>query len=196
MKIKPLLILLAIAILTIGLSIHSCRLSVKQLNSTNEYLALCENNFKKYKEVAEADAIIASEKITELESIASKKDLEIKRLAGRPMPKPIYVNIEKWKHDTITKRDSFYYESSPELPPAIIPYVWEDRWNSFQAFEEDGTIGLLYGITDSISVTLEGPIGLISNSNPSVRLIGSTQFEVPVKEKVGWLKRLWRKLKK
>jgi hypothetical protein len=196
MKIKPLLILLAITTLAIGLSIRSCRLVVRKLDSTNEYLALCENNFKKFKEAAEADAIIASKKVLKLDSVVSSKDVEISKLKNRPLQKPIYVNVDRWKHDTITKRDSFYYESSPELPPAIIPYVWEDKWNSFQAYEEDGTIGLLYGITDSITVTLDGSQGVISNSNPSVRLIGATSFEVPLREKVGWLKRLWRKLKR
>lgn len=191
MKIKPLLIIAAATAIMLFLAIRGCQKNSRDLKATNEYLSLTEQKFKEFKTKSELNAAQANQQILSLEALLIVKKREIARLTKELglKPKKIKEIIEvvvEGKDSVILKRDSFYYESTPETPHALIPYVYEDKWNSFQAFQDGDEIGLVYAITDSIAIvkTKERGGTKISaiSSNPAIRITGLSSVMVEDKK--------------
>ena len=118
------------------------------------------------------------------------KNREITRLARELglKPKKIKEIVEvviEGRDSVVLRRDTLYYPSSPDEPQQPIPFVYEDKWNSFQAYLDGNEIGLVYAITDSISIVTTKERGgtKISalSSNPAIRITGLSS--VTVKDK-------------
>lgn len=193
MKKTPLIITLSVLLLVLFVAIRGCRNNRKELKQTTEYLSLTEQRFKEFKTKSDLNAAQASQQILSLEALLIIKKNEIARLVKELGLKPkrikelVEVTIEG-KDSVILKRDTLYYPSTPESPPMTAPFVYEDKWNSFQAFVDGDQIGLLYAITDSISIvrTREKGGTKISalSSNPAIRITGLSEIKVEDK-KVG-----------
>lgn len=193
MKIKPLLIIAAITAIMLFLAIRGCRKNSRDLKATNEYLSLTESKFKEFKTKSDLHAAKANQQILSLESLLAVKNREIARLARELglKPKKIKEIVEvviEGKDSVILRRDTLYYPSSPDEPQQPIPFVYEDKWNSFQAYLDGNEIGLVYAITDSISIVTTKERGgtKISalSSNPAIRITGLSSVTVKDK-KVG-----------
>jgi len=195
MKIKPLLIILGIAAIMLFLAIRGCQKNSRDLKATNEYLSQTEVRFKEFKTKSDLNAAEANQQILSLEALLTVKKREIARLTKELglKPKKIKEIVEvviEGKDSVVLKRDSFYYESSPDIPSQPIPFVYEDKWNSFQAFQSGDQIELLYAITDSISLVTTKERGGFKvqalSSNPAIRITGLSQIKVDDKKKKRW----------
>lgn len=187
MKIKPLLFIGTITAIMLVLAIRGCQKNSRDLRATNEYLSLTEQKFKEFKTESGLNAAKANQQILSLESLLAVKNREITRLARELglKPKKIKEIVEvviEGKDSIVLKRDSFYYESNPDAPNQPIPFVYEDKWNSFQAFQSGDQIELIYAITDSISIVTTKERGgtKISalSSNPAIRITGLSSVTV------------------
>lgn len=195
MKIKPLLIIFAIAAIMLFLAIRGCQKNRSDLKATNEYLAQTEVRFKEFKTKSDLNAAQANQQILSLEALLIVKKREIARLTKELglKPKKIKEIVEvviEGRDSVILRRDTLYYPSSPEEPQKPVPYVYEDKWNRFEAFLDGDEIGLVYAITDSISIVTTKEKGgtKISaiSSNPAIRITGLSSVTVKDK-KVGRL---------
>ena len=195
MKIKPLLIIAGIAAIMLFLAIRGCQKNKQDLQATNEYLSLTESKFKEFKTKSDLNAARANEQILSLEALLLVKKREIARLTKELGLKPKRIKeiveiVIEGKDSIILKRDSFYYESSPDIPNQPIPFVYEDKWNSFQAYQSGEQIELLYAITDSISLVTTKEKGGFKvqalSSNPAIRITGLSQIKVADEKKKRW----------
>ena len=195
MKIKPLLIIAGIAAIMLFLAIRGCQKNKQDLQATNEYLSLTESKFKEFKTVSGLNAAKANEQILSLEALLLIKKREIARLTKELGLKPKRIKeiveiVIEGKDSIILKRDSFYYESSPDIPNQPIPFVYEDKWNSFQAYQSGEEINLIYAITDSISLVTTKEKGGFKvqalSSNPAIRITGLSQIKVADKKPKRW----------
>jgi hypothetical protein len=195
MKIKPLLIIAGIAAIMLFLAIRGCQKNKQDLQATNEYLSLTESKFKEFKTVSGLNAAKANEQILSLEALLLIKKREIARLTKELGLKPKRIKeiveiVIEGKDSIVLKRDSFYYESSPDIPNQPIPFVYEDKWNSFQAYQSGEQIELLYAITDSISLVTTKEKGGFKvqalSSNPAIRITGLSQIKVEDKKPKRW----------
>ncbi len=190
MKIKPLLIIAAIAAIMLFLAIRGCQKNSSDLKATNEYLSLTEQKFKEFKTKSDLNAAKANQQILSLESLLAVRNREITRLVRELglKPKKIKEIVEvviEGRDSVKLKRDTVYYPSTPGEPSGPIPYFHEDKWNRFEAFVDGDEIGLVYAITDSISIVTTKEKGgtKISalSSNPAIRITGLSS--VTVKDK-------------
>ena len=195
MKIKPLLIIAGIAAIMLFLAVRGCQKNSRDLQATNEYLSLTESKFKEFKTKSDLNAARANEQILSLEALLLVKKREIARLTKELGLKPKRIKeiveiVIEGKDSIILKRDSFYYESSPDIPNQPIPFVYEDKWNSFQAYQSGEQIELLYAITDSISLVTTKEKGGFKvqalSSNPAIRITGLSQIKVADEKKKRW----------
>lgn len=195
MKIKPLLIIAGIAAIMLFLAIRGCQKNKQDLQATNEYLSLTESKFKEFKTKSDLNAARANEQILSLEALLLVKKREIARLTKELGLKPKRIKeiveiVIEGKDSIILKRDSFYYESSPDIPNQPIPFVYEDKWNSFQAYQSGEEINLIYAITDSISLVTTKEKGGFKvqalSSNPAIRITGLSQIKVADEKKKRW----------
>jgi len=187
MKIKPLLIIAGITAIMLFLAIRGCQKNSSDLRATNEYLSLTESKFKEFKTKSDLHAAKANQQILSLESLLAVKNREITRLARELGLKPKRIKeivevVIEGKDSVILRRDTVYYPSSPDEPQQPIPFVYEDKWNSFQAYQSGDQIELIYAITDSISIVTTKERGgtKISalSSNPAIRITGLSSVTV------------------
>lgn len=193
MKIKPLLIIAVLVAIALFLSIRGCYSNKQALNETSEYLELTERKFKEFKTTSELNAARVNQQLMTLESLLALKKREVAKLANELSLRPkrireiVEVTIEG-KDSIILKRDTVYYPETMESPATPIPFVYEDKWNSFQAFLEGDQIGLLYAITDSLTLVTTRENGgtqiTAMSSNPAIRITGLSSVTVQDK-KVG-----------
>ncbi len=191
MKKIPLAIIGTITAIMLFLAIKGCMDNKDDLNATNEYLSLTEQKFKEFKTESGLNAAKANQQILSLEALLVIKKREIARLTKELGLKPkrikeiVEVAIEG-RDSVIMKRDTVYYPSSPDEPQKPIPYVYEDKWNSFQAYQSGDQIELIYAITDSISIVTTKERGgtKISalSSNPAIRITGLSSITVKDKK--------------
>lgn len=194
MKIKPLLIIAVLVAIALFLSIRGCQKHKQALNETSEYLELTERKFKEFKTTSELNAARVNQQLMTLESLLALKKREVAKLANELSLRPkrireiVEVTIEG-KDSIILKRDTVYYPETMESPATPIPFVYEDKWNSFQAFVDGDQIGLLYAITDSITLVTTNESGYTQisalSSNPAIRVTGLSSVKIPGKKKVG-----------
>lgn len=194
MKLKPLILIAIITAAMLFMAIRGCQKNSSDLKATMEYLDLTEQKFKDFKTKSDLNAARSKQTILNLESLLAAKKAEIARLVKELGIKPkrikeiVEVAIEGKDSVVLVKLDTVYYPSSPEAPPVPIPYVYEDKWNHFEAFVDGDQIGLLYTVTDSITIvsTREKGGTVISalSSNPAIRITGLSSVTVKDK-KVG-----------
>lgn len=193
MKRIPLAIIGTITILMLFLAIRGCMKNGRDLKATNEYLSLTESKFKEFKTKSELNAAKANQQILSLESLLAVKNREIARLVRELglKPKKIKEIVEvviEGKDSVVLKKDTVYYESTPDTPAEPTPFVYEDKWNSFQAYVDGDHIGLVYAITDSITIAKTKKKGGTEisalSSNPAIRITGLSSVMVEDK-KVG-----------
>lgn len=193
MKRIPLAIIGTITLLMLFLDIRGCRKNSSDLKTTNEYLSLTESKFKEFKTKSEMNAARANQQILSLESLLAVKNKEIARLVKELglKPKKIKEIVEvviEGKDSIVLRHDTLYYPSSPDAPSEPIPFVYEDKWNSFQAYLDGNQIGLVYAITDSITIVKTKKKGGTEisalSSNPAIRITGLSSVMVEDK-KVG-----------
>lgn len=195
MKIKPLLIIGAIALIMLFLAIRGCQKNKRDLSATNSYLAMTEQKFKEFKTESDLNAAKANQQILSLEGLLLVKKREIARLVKELGLKPKRIEkivevVIEGKDSVVLRRDTMYYESTPEAPGTPIPYVYEDKWNSFQAFVDGDEVALLYSITDSISIVTTKERGGFKvqalSSNPAIRITGLSEIKVGTEKKKRW----------
>lgn len=193
MKIKPLLIIGILVAIALFLSVRGCTKYRNSYLDTTAYLSMTEAKFKDFKTTTGLNAASANQQILTLNSLLAAKKREVERLRNELKIKPknikqiVEVTLEG-KDSVILMRDTLYYPETPDSPPAPIPYVYEDKWNSFQAFLEGDQIGLLYAITDSLTLVTTKENGgtqiTAMSSNPAIRITGLSSVTVQDK-KVG-----------
>lgn len=197
MKIKPLLIVTFIAAILLFLAVRGCHKNSQDLKAVSEVLDLERQEFKEFRTESGLRAAEANQQIMSLEALLVAKKREVARLTKELglKPKKIteVVEIEVSGKDSIVmKIDTAWYPSSPEEPQQPAPYVYEDKWNSFQAFQTGDQIQLLYAITDSISIVTtkerDGFKVQALSSNPAIRITGLSQVVVGEERKK---KRWW-----
>lgn len=194
MKRNPaLIIIIALSLLAI-LAISQCS---KYKSRTADYsliLDLTEKKFEAFKTEAGNNAAKSGAKILDLQTLLilekEKVDKLVKQL--RLKPKSITRIIEtqlEGKDSIILQRDTILYPESSERPS---PYVFQDKWNYFEAYDMGGEIGLSYSITDSLYI-VETKDGNRRNftaytSNPAVRITGMSAIVIdePAKKKKKW----------
>ena len=174
---------------------RSCSNYKSRLADTTAMLDSTELRFEQFKTESGLNAASAREQAVSYEILIASKSREIEKLRKELKFKPknirelVYVTLEG-KDSVVLVRDTTYVnvESTPETPE---PFVYEDKWNSFQAFVSGGEIGLLYSITDSLAiVTTEVPGKWFKrgysqvqamSSNPAITITGlsSTVIEDP-----------------
>lgn len=190
MKRVPLAIIATITAVMLFLAIRGCQKNRADLNATNEYLSLTEQKFKEFKTKSDLNAAKANQQILSLESLIVVKNREITRLVRELglKPKKIKEIVEvviEGKDSIVLRRDTVYYPSTPDEPSKPVPFVYEDKWNSFQAYQNGNEIELVYAITDSLSIVTTKEKGgtKISalSSNPAIRITGLSS--VTVKDK-------------
>lgn len=193
MKIKPLTVIAVIVATVLFMAIRGCQKSRSELNATMAVLDMTEQKFKDFKTKSDLNAARSMQAIFNLESLLAARKAEIARLAKELGIKPksikeiVHVEVEGKDSVVLVRLDTVYYPypSSPELPPAPVPYVYEDKWNHFEAFVDGDQVGLLYTVTDSITIvsTQEKGGTVISalSSNPAIRITGMSS--VTVKDK-------------
>jgi uncharacterized lipoprotein YehR (DUF1307 family) len=195
MKKIPLLITMTVLLTALILAIRGCRKNASDLRNTNEYLNATELNFKAFKTKSDLNAAMSNQKILSLESLLAAKKGEIaklvKELGLKPKRIKELVEVVIQGEDSITLRvDTLYYPSSPDEPTRPIPYVYEDKWNRFEAFLDGDEIGLVYAITDSISIVTTKEKGGYKiqalSSNPAIRITGLSEIKVNEKKKKRW----------
>lgn len=202
MKIKPwfqIAILVALAVLLM-LSVQKCGQNKSAYEETLTMLDRTETEFMEFKTTSGLNAANAKLQVGTLEAVIAANRLQIARLEKELKLKPRaikeLINVYLEGEDSVVlKRDTTYVnvESTPEAPT---PFVYEDEWNSFQAFVSGDEIGLLYSISDSIAlVTTYDNGGLFKkgsttitavSSNPAITIKGLSSTKVAEKKKNRW----------
>lgn len=172
---------------------RTCSNYKSRLADTTALLDSTELRFKQFKTESDLNAASVRQQITTYDILLASKSREIEKLRRELKFKP--KNIKELVYVTLEGKDSVVLRQILVPGDSIFmdaePYVYEDKWNIFQAYQSGGQIGLLYSITDSLSiVTTRHPGTLFKrgynevqavSSNPAIVITGlsSTAIQDP-----------------
>jgi len=204
MKKLPALITIAALALIAILAIQRCSFHKQKDKDSTALLDLNEKKFTQFKTESGKNAGMADARIMDLQTLLALEKTKVARLAKelnltvKDIKRIVDVQLEGKDTIKLTQVDTIYYPETkePDEPRpyfAVRPYVFEDRWNYFEAYLNDGEIDINYSITDSIQIveTKSGNTRTFTafNSNPAIRIKGMQA--IVIEEPKARKKRLW-----